>query len=92
MIVDKKYYRCGLAVWPPTESKWNNALATESGVQSALALAAAPASTSASKASSAPSQDKGLGKGVQAGEAGRAAGESELGTAQLAPAAPGETQ
>ena len=23
MIVNKKYYRCGLAEWPPTASKWN---------------------------------------------------------------------
>jgi hypothetical protein len=92
MIVGKKYYRCGLAVWPPTESKWNKALETVTGVQSAVAVAAAPASAAALTGSSAPSQEKGSGKGVQAEEAGRAAGESEVGTAQLAPTAPGETQ
>jgi len=92
MIVDKKYYRCGLAVWPPTDSRWNNELAIESGVQSAAAMAAAPATTSASNQSSAPSKEGGLGKGAQAGDAVLGAVESELGTGQMAAAAQGQPQ
>jgi hypothetical protein len=70
LIVGKKYYRCGLAVWPPTESKWNKGLETHTGVPSALAVAAAPTSATASTAASAPSHEKEGSKDVQAEKAG----------------------
>jgi hypothetical protein len=87
MIVNQKYYRCGVAVWPPTGSKWNNESATGSGVQPAVELTAAPATTSASHQSSAPSQEGGLGNGVQTGDVVPGEVESELGTGQMAAAA-----
>jgi hypothetical protein len=70
LIVGKKYYRCGLAVWPPTESKWNKGLETHTGVPSALAVAAAPTSATASTGASAPSHEKEGSKDVQGEKAG----------------------
>ena len=56
MIVNKKYYRCGLAEWPPTASKWNGdcpggaattAASSQASVVSTPALVAEAAATTA---------------------------------------------
>jgi hypothetical protein len=92
MIVNKKYYRCGLAVWHPADSKWNMESTITSGGQPAAAIADAPATTSASSQVSPPSQVSASsggsrGDGAHTADLVPAPAEADLGAVPMAAAA-----
>ena len=76
MIVTKNVYRCGIAEWPPTDSKWSGALVVAPCVAPGAPIAGAAATTGASSQASAPSQGACPGAHAQPGEAVPAAAES----------------